>query len=215
MSLSIDYRRLYSSNFQVPSLSSAEQLYSSVELKVAYNPRGSFSFRDFHHAVQNLPVDAFCPYTDESGSGCSEMDLSSLLNDQLLYSWGEKDIVKTVIILVLCSEVKRRLRDLKGYLGEVIQARCTFKRNLFGPVCSVSCNLSLATRRIRDDFAPCQVQFGSLRSIPHRSIVSSLRVDGEKSRPVFVAFSMNEIRLERTDWYFTTNRFTHQDSQDC
>ncbi|CAM8878331.1 unnamed protein product [Rhodiola kirilowii] len=199
------------------------RISSSVESKVAYSPRGSFSLRDFHHAVQNLPVDAFCPNTDESGSGCSEMDLSSLLNDQLLYSWGEKDIVKKVIILsscvirninsmrevlaeatekcvsvefllleqksghlfplsddmnnfvqqiddlencsfntslpdkqALCGLVKRWLRDLKDDLGEVIQARFTFKSNLFGPVCSVSCNLSVATQRIPDDFAPCQ-----------------------------------------------------------
>lgn len=30
-------------------------------MKVAYRPSGNFSLRDFHHAVNNLPHDAFLP----------------------------------------------------------------------------------------------------------------------------------------------------------
>lgn len=31
------------------------------QMKVAYRPSGNFSLRDFHHAVNNLPADAFLP----------------------------------------------------------------------------------------------------------------------------------------------------------
>ncbi|CAM8883531.1 unnamed protein product [Rhodiola kirilowii] len=159
------------------------RISSSVESKVAYSPRGSFSLRDFHHAVQNLPVDAFCPNTDESGSGCSEMDLSSLLNDQLLYSWGEKDIVKKVIILSSC--IIRNINSMREVLAEATE-KCVSVEFLlleqksghlfplsddmnnfvqqiddlencsFNTTLPVSCNLSVATQRIPDDFAPCQ-----------------------------------------------------------
>lgn len=61
---------------------------------------------------------------------------------------------------VLCGLVKRWLQDIKDDLEEVIRARFTFNSNLFGPVSSVSCNLSLATHQISDDFTHCQVPFG-------------------------------------------------------
>lgn len=38
------------------------------QLKVAYSPRGNFNLRDFHHAVNNLPTDAFSPEFDISGA---------------------------------------------------------------------------------------------------------------------------------------------------
>uniref|UniRef100_A0A7N0RB34 Uncharacterized protein n=2 Tax=Kalanchoe fedtschenkoi TaxID=63787 RepID=A0A7N0RB34_KALFE len=225
------------------------RISSSFEFKIAYCPRGSFSLRDFHHAVQNLPVDAFCPYTDESGFlSCCEMNLSSLLNDQLLYSWGEKDVAKKVIVLsslvignidsmreilmeaaekcvsvefllleqkyghlfplsdnmnnfvkqicdlencsfntclpdmqALCGLSKRWLRDLKDGLGEVIRARFTFKSNLFGPVSSVSCNLSLAAHQIIDDFAPCQTCRCHGRPVNH---TLGYMINGSPSCPV-------------------------------
>ncbi|XP_054807736.1 uncharacterized protein LOC129309966 isoform X2 [Prosopis cineraria] len=37
---------------------------SSDELKIAYSPRGNFNLRDFHHAVNSLPSDAFLPDND-------------------------------------------------------------------------------------------------------------------------------------------------------
>ncbi|XP_021287234.1 uncharacterized protein LOC110418755 [Herrania umbratica] len=78
------------------------RISSSDELKVAYNPRGDFSLRDFHHAVNSLPTDSFSPELNDSGSlSCHVMKLSSVLSDQVLYSWGGKDIVRKVI--VLCS----------------------------------------------------------------------------------------------------------------
>ncbi|GKV17463.1 hypothetical protein SLEP1_g27973 [Rubroshorea leprosula] len=73
---------------------------SSDELRVAYSPQGNFSLRDFHHAVNNVPTDAFLPEISGSGSLCPrDVKLSSVLSDQVLYSWGGKDIVRKVIFL--------------------------------------------------------------------------------------------------------------------
>ncbi|XWS51533.1 hypothetical protein CRYUN_Cryun12cG0184200 [Craigia yunnanensis] len=76
------------------------RISSSDELKVAYAPRGDFSLRDFHHAVNSLPTDSFSPEINDSGSlSCHDVKLASVLSDQVLYSWGGKDIVRKVIVL--------------------------------------------------------------------------------------------------------------------
>ncbi|XP_027771070.1 uncharacterized protein LOC107012917 isoform X2 [Solanum pennellii] len=96
------------------------RLSRTDELKVAYSPRGNFSLRDFHHAVNNLPSDAFLP--DFNGSGalcCSDLKLSSILNDKVLYSWGghSKDITRKVVLISSCiietldSATKKVLMD--------------------------------------------------------------------------------------------------------
>ncbi|CAN1242002.1 hypothetical protein LINPERPRIM_LOCUS5193 [Linum perenne] len=74
---------------------------SSVELKVAYSPRGEFCLRDFHHAVNDLPTDSFLPEIGDSDTICScvDMKLSSILNDQALYSWGGRDVKRNLIFL--------------------------------------------------------------------------------------------------------------------
>lgn len=41
--------------------------FTWCQLKVAYSPRGDFNLRDFHHAVNNLPTDAFSPEFSNSG----------------------------------------------------------------------------------------------------------------------------------------------------
>lgn len=47
------------------------------QLKVAYGPRGDYSLRDFHHAVNSLPTDSFSPVINESGSiSCYGLALS-------------------------------------------------------------------------------------------------------------------------------------------
>ncbi|KAA8540588.1 hypothetical protein F0562_024493 [Nyssa sinensis] len=77
----------------------------SDELKVAYSPRGNFSLLDFHHAVNNLPTDAFLPEFNKSGAlSCGDVKLSSILSDKVLYSWGshEKDIARKVILISSC-----------------------------------------------------------------------------------------------------------------
>ncbi|KAK2987709.1 hypothetical protein RJ640_030296 [Escallonia rubra] len=77
----------------------------SSELKVAYSPRGNFSLRDFHHAVNNIPTDAFSPEFSSCGAMCcDDAKLSSILSNQFLYSWGghEKDIARKVIVVGSC-----------------------------------------------------------------------------------------------------------------
>ncbi|XAR50419.1 hypothetical protein NMG60_11004739 [Bertholletia excelsa] len=76
----------------------------SDELKVAYRPRESFSLRDFHYAVNNLPTDAFLPGFNESGALSfvqADVKLTSILSNEVLYSRGghEKDIARKVILI--------------------------------------------------------------------------------------------------------------------
>ncbi|KAI7986064.1 hypothetical protein LOK49_LG14G01380 [Camellia lanceoleosa] len=77
----------------------------SNEVKVAYTPRGNFSLRNFHHAVNNLPTDAFWPEFNDSGVlSCCNMKLTSVLSNEFLYSSGghEKDIARKVILISSC-----------------------------------------------------------------------------------------------------------------
>ncbi|KAJ6410547.1 hypothetical protein OIU84_007319 [Salix udensis] len=90
----------------------------SHELKIGYIPRGNFNLRDFHHAVNNVPTDSFLPEINGSGSPRSfDVKLSSILSDQVLYSWGGKDIMSKVIVLSSCvpdnvdTELKLTLMD--------------------------------------------------------------------------------------------------------
>ncbi|KAF2321358.1 hypothetical protein GH714_040430 [Hevea brasiliensis] len=77
------------------------------QLKIAYSPGGNFCLRDFHHAVKNLPGDSFLPEMDDSGALRSgDAKLSSVLSDQVLYSWGEKDFMRKVIVLSSCWHEK-------------------------------------------------------------------------------------------------------------
>ncbi|KAH7578484.1 hypothetical protein JRO89_XS01G0387500 [Xanthoceras sorbifolium] len=94
------------------------RISSSDELKTAYRPRGNLSLRDFHHAVNNLPTDAFLPEVKDSGAiYCCDVKLSSILSDRVLYSWGNKDIMRKVIVLSSClpenmdSSTKKTLMD--------------------------------------------------------------------------------------------------------
>ncbi|XP_013612258.1 PREDICTED: uncharacterized protein LOC106318707 isoform X2 [Brassica oleracea var. oleracea] len=88
------------------------------QLKVAYTPSGNFCLRDFHHAVNSLPMDAFVPEIDESGAiSCRDLKLSSVLCDRAMYSWGGRDIMRKVIVLSSCfpedmdSEARNTLMD--------------------------------------------------------------------------------------------------------
>ncbi|KAL3570053.1 hypothetical protein D5086_027302 [Populus alba] len=87
-------------------------------LKIGYTPRGNFNLRDFHLAVNNVPTDSFLPEINDSGSLRSfDVKLSSILSDQVLYSWGGKDIMRKVIVLSSCvpdnidNELKLTLMD--------------------------------------------------------------------------------------------------------
>ncbi|XP_057995967.1 uncharacterized protein LOC110635165 isoform X2 [Hevea brasiliensis] len=88
------------------------------QVKIAYSPRGNFSLRDFHHAVNSLPGDAFLPEIDDSRALRSgDVKLPTVLSDQVLYSWGDKDFMRKVIVLSSClpekidSAMKNTLMD--------------------------------------------------------------------------------------------------------
>ncbi|XP_052180851.1 uncharacterized protein LOC127794028 [Diospyros lotus] len=82
-----------------------DRISCSDELKVAYYPKGNFCLRDFHHAVNCLPVDAFLPELNDSGAlSCSDVKLASILNNEVLHSscGQEKDIARKVILISSC-----------------------------------------------------------------------------------------------------------------
>ncbi|XP_024170125.1 uncharacterized protein LOC112176438 isoform X1 [Rosa chinensis] len=72
---------------------------SSDQLKIVYtpSPSGNFSLRDFHHAVNGLPESSFQPQMDDS-----DVKLSSVINDEVLYHWGGRDIMRKVIVITSC-----------------------------------------------------------------------------------------------------------------
>ncbi|KAJ0973493.1 hypothetical protein J5N97_021452 [Dioscorea zingiberensis] len=75
---------------------------SSSELNIAYRPGESFNLRDFHHAVNSLPMDCFLPELIDSISTASEdqeLPLASLLSGNALYSWGGDSVSKKVIVV--------------------------------------------------------------------------------------------------------------------
>ncbi|XP_010452700.1 PREDICTED: uncharacterized protein LOC104734758 isoform X2 [Camelina sativa] len=76
-----------------------DRISGNDQLKFAYTPTGNFCLRDFHHAVNSLPLDAFVPEFDES---CGDLKLSTVLCDRALYSWGGRDIMRKVIVLSSC-----------------------------------------------------------------------------------------------------------------
>ncbi|KAI7740675.1 hypothetical protein M8C21_025558 [Ambrosia artemisiifolia] len=92
----------------------------STEMKVAYRPSGNFSLRDFHHAVNNLPIDAFLPELNNSiAIPCSDAHLETVLSDKVIYSWGgdNEDVGRKVIVISSCllenldSVAKKALTD--------------------------------------------------------------------------------------------------------
>ncbi|KAJ0759997.1 hypothetical protein HanOQP8_Chr04g0132851 [Helianthus annuus] len=77
----------------------------SLEMKVAYRPSGNFSLRDFHHAVNNLPTDAFLPELNNNITiPCSDAHLETVLSDKVLYSWGgdNEDVGRKLIVVSSC-----------------------------------------------------------------------------------------------------------------
>ncbi|EYU24548.1 hypothetical protein ABFS82_04G115000 [Erythranthe guttata] len=73
----------------------------SDELKIAYSPQVNFNLRDFHHAVNSLPTDAFFSESNDSGALCKDLKLTDVLSEKNVYSWGNRDrnIGKKVILI--------------------------------------------------------------------------------------------------------------------
>ncbi|GJZ60774.1 hypothetical protein Tco_0616590 [Tanacetum coccineum] len=74
------------------------------KMKVAYKPSEFFCLRDLHHAVNNLPADAFVPeFSNDVAVSCCDVHLSSVLSDKVLYSWGDnEDVGRKVIVISSC-----------------------------------------------------------------------------------------------------------------
>ncbi|PIN16431.1 hypothetical protein CDL12_10919 [Handroanthus impetiginosus] len=74
----------------------------SDELKIAYNPHGSFNLHDFHHAVNNLPTDAFFPESHDCGA--LYLKLADVLSEKVVYTWGgrNKNVATKVILISTC-----------------------------------------------------------------------------------------------------------------
>ncbi|KAL5053182.1 hypothetical protein RYX36_033864 [Vicia faba] len=71
------------------------RLTSSDELMIAYRPVENFNLRDFHHAVNSLPSDAFLFDMDN----VSDVMISDVLSERVLYSWQGKDIERKVLVI--------------------------------------------------------------------------------------------------------------------
>ncbi|XP_037416499.1 uncharacterized protein LOC119279329 [Triticum dicoccoides] len=82
---------------------------STPELKIAYRPGEKFSLRDFHHAVENLPLDGFHP--EQHGSVPTEdVSLQNLFSNRAIYSWATDDISKKVIAICFSAQNTEPLR---------------------------------------------------------------------------------------------------------
>ncbi|KAM3346836.1 hypothetical protein ACQJBY_021052 [Aegilops geniculata] len=79
------------------------------QLKIAYRPGEKFSLRDFHHAVENLPLDGFLP--EQHGSvPTGDVSLQNLFSNRAIYSWATDDISKKVIAICLSAQNTEPLR---------------------------------------------------------------------------------------------------------
>ncbi|KAL6495794.1 hypothetical protein OROGR_030357 [Orobanche gracilis] len=82
------------------------QISCSDELKIAYNPHGNFNLHNLHHALNNLPTDAFSPEANDSGALCRVIDLklADVLSEEIIYAWGghDKNIARKVIAISCC-----------------------------------------------------------------------------------------------------------------
>ncbi|XP_048561770.1 uncharacterized protein LOC125542679 isoform X2 [Triticum urartu] len=79
------------------------------QLKIAYRPGEKFSLRDFHHAVENLPLDGFLP--EQHGSvPTGDVSLQNLFSNRAIYSWATDDISKKVIAICFSAQNTEPLR---------------------------------------------------------------------------------------------------------
>ncbi|XVE63804.1 hypothetical protein DITRI_Ditri07aG0049700 [Diplodiscus trichospermus] len=130
------------------------RISSSDELKVAYGPRGDFSLRDFHHAVNSLPTDSFSPEINDSGSlSCHDVKIESVLSDQVLYSWGGKDIVRKVIVLssLLPKNIDSALKEtLMDAADRCVSVEFVLFKQRSNHLCDIRENINNFARCISD-----------------------------------------------------------------
>ncbi|KAK8657856.1 hypothetical protein V6N13_036075 [Hibiscus sabdariffa] len=171
---------------------------SSDELKVAYSPGGDFSLRDFHHAVNSLPTDSFSPEINESGStSCYDVKLASVLSDQVLYSWGGRDIVRKVIVLSSClpetmdSSLKETLSDAAD---KCVSVEFIFLEQRSNHLTDIRANINTFSRCISDldncSFQCCLPEVKVFHSLVKRWL-QDLRDDMEEPLQAHFIFNSN------------------------
>ncbi|WVZ71883.1 hypothetical protein U9M48_020415 [Paspalum notatum var. saurae] len=95
----------------VPSKSSFSSCSSSLpQLKIGYRPGEKFSLRDFHHAVNNIPMDGFLPGQHGGSLPAGDVSLTNLFSNSAIYSWATDDISKKVIAICMTAHDTEALR---------------------------------------------------------------------------------------------------------
>ncbi|MBA0805902.1 hypothetical protein Gohar_005389 [Gossypium harknessii] len=187
------------------------RISSSDELKVAYGPRGDYSLRDFHHAVNSLPTDSFSPVINESGSiSCYDMKLASVLSDQVLYSWGGRDIVRKVIVLSSClpetidSALKETLTDAAD---KCVSVEFILLEQRSNHLSDIRANISTFSRCISDldncSFRCCLPEIKVFHGLVKRWL-QDLRDDMEEPLQAHFIFNSNLAGLIFGNPYFVT-----------
>ncbi|RVW12909.1 hypothetical protein CK203_097107 [Vitis vinifera] len=134
------------------------RISSSNGLKIAYSPRENFGLRDFHHAVNSLPTDVFSPQTGHSRPVSSvDLQLSTILSDEVLYSWGGKEIVRkeaadkcVLVEFVLFEQKSSHLSDIPDNIDNFVKQIHHID----------NCSLQTYLQDLKDDIEePLQVRF--------------------------------------------------------
>ncbi|KAK3160084.1 hypothetical protein QOZ80_1BG0055000 [Eleusine coracana subsp. coracana] len=92
------------------SSSSSSSSSSSPELKIGYRPGENFSLRDFHQAVNNVPLDGFLPEQRGRSLHTGDVSLANLFSNRAIYSWATDDISKKVIAICMSVQNIEALR---------------------------------------------------------------------------------------------------------
>ncbi|KAL6626556.1 hypothetical protein ACP70R_030282 [Stipagrostis hirtigluma subsp. patula] len=90
--------------------SSSSSSSSSPELKIGYRPGEKFSLRDFHHAVNNIPLDGFLAEQNGGSLHNGDVSLTNLFSNRAIYSWATDDISKKVIAICMSAQNIEALR---------------------------------------------------------------------------------------------------------
>ncbi|RLN25589.1 uncharacterized protein C2845_PM07G03870 [Panicum miliaceum] len=103
--------RLALSYVHAPSSRSSSSSSSSwPELKIGYRPGEKFSLRDFHHAVNNIPLDGFLHDQHGGPPPTGDVSLTDLFCNRAIYSWATDDISKKVIAICMSAQNTEALR---------------------------------------------------------------------------------------------------------
>ncbi|KAG2596280.1 hypothetical protein PVAP13_5KG151300 [Panicum virgatum] len=103
--------RLALSYVHSPSSKSSSSSSSSwPELKIGYRPGEKFNLRDFHHAVNNIPLYGFLPDQHVGSPSSGDVSLANLFSNRAIYSWATDDISKKVIAICMSAQNPEALR---------------------------------------------------------------------------------------------------------